>query len=64
MSEKKEEKKVKMGRPTENPRNKRLSLRISESEMNKIEECSEKLKETKIETVLKAIELLRKELNL
>lgn len=60
---KKEEKK-KMGRPTENPRSKRLSLRISEKEMIKIEECSKAINKTKIETVLEGIELLRKKLNL
>ena len=53
-----------MGRPTENPRSKRLSLRISEKEMIKIEECSKAINKTKIETVLEGIELLRKKLNL
>ena len=59
--EEKEQKK--MGRPTDNPRSKRLSLRISEDEMKEIEYCSKKLSTTKIETVLKAIELLKIEID-
>lgn len=57
------EEKKKMGRPTDNPRSKRLSLRIAEDEMKEIEYCSDKLGITKIETVLKAIELLKKEID-
>ena len=51
----------KMGRPLkgDEPRNKRLSLRISESEMKEIEYCSKKLNQSKIDTVIKAIRLLK-----
>ena len=59
--EEKEQKK--MGRPTDNPRSKRLSLRISADEMKEIEYCSKKLSTTKIETVLRAIELLKKDID-
>lgn len=52
----------KTGRPTNNPRNKRLSLRIAEDEMKGIDYCTEKLSITKIEAVLRGIELLKKEI--
>ncbi|MBF1146875.1 MAG: hypothetical protein HXL87_01605 [[Eubacterium] sulci] len=51
-----------MGRPTSNPRDRRLSLRIAESEMEDIEYCMEQLSMSKIETVLKGISLLKKEI--
>lgn len=58
-------KKVKMGRPIkgDNPRDKRLSLRISEEEMLDIEYCSKKLNKTKIDTVMEGIYLLKKEID-
>ena len=55
-------KEKKMGRPTDNPRNKRLSLRIAENEMEDIEYCSRKLSIPKIDTVLRGIELLKAEI--
>lgn len=51
-----------MGRPTSNPRNKRLSLRIAESEMEDIEYCMKKLSISKIEAVLQGISLLKKDI--
>lgn len=57
--------KKKMGRPIKGdyPRNKRLSLRISEEEMKDIEYCSKKLKKTKIDTVMEGIYLLKDEID-
>ena len=52
----------KMGRPTSNPRDKRLSLRIAKSEMEDIEYCMEQLSISKIEAVLKGISLLKKDI--
>ena len=52
-----------MGRPTDNPRNKRLSLRIAESEMRDINYCAEKLSTSKIDVVLMGISLLKKEIS-
>lgn len=54
-----------MGRPIKGdyPRNKRLSLRISEEEMKDIEYCSKKLKKTKIDTVMEGIYLLKDEID-
>lgn len=54
--------KKKMGRPTRTPRDKRLSLRIAESEMQEIEYCMKELSISKIETVLKGISLLKKQI--
>jgi len=51
-----------MGRPTSNPRDRRLSLRIAESEMEDIEYCMEQLSISKIEAVLKGISLLKKDI--
>lgn len=58
-------KEVRMGRPIKgkNPRNKRLSLRISEEEMREIEYCSKELNKTKIDTVMEGIYLLKKEID-
>lgn len=52
----------KMGRPTSNPRDMRLSLRIAKSEMEDIEYCMEKLSISKIDVVLKGISLLKKDI--
>jgi hypothetical protein len=52
----------KMGRPTTNPRDRRLSLRIAKSEMDDIEYCMEQLSISKIEAVLRGVSLLKKEL--
>lgn len=54
-----------MGRPIkgEYPRDKRLSLRISEEEMKDIEYCAKMLNKTKIDTVMEAIYLLRSEID-
>lgn len=51
-----------MGRPTSNPRDRRLSLRIAKSEMEDIEYCMEQLSISKIEAVLKGISLLKKDI--
>lgn len=47
----------KMGRPIvrDEPRDKRLSLRISEKEMREIDLCAKKLAKSKIDTVMYAI---------
>ena len=50
--------KKKMGRPTNNPRNKRLEIRLNEEEDKKLKECSEKLSLTKTDVLLKELERL------
>lgn len=51
----------KMGRPTDNPRNLRLSLRMTADEMKDIDDLAKKLSMTKTNMVLKALSLLREQ---
>ena len=51
----------KMGRPTDNPRNLRLSLRMTADEMKDIDDLAKKLSMTKTNIVLKALALLREQ---
>ena len=51
----------KMGRPTDNPRNLRLSLRMTADEMKEIDDLAKKLSMTKTNMVLKAEALLREQ---
>lgn len=51
----------KMGRPTDNPRNLRLSLRMTADEMKEIDDLAKKLSVTKTNMVLKAVALLREQ---
>ena len=56
--------KKKIGRPkTENPRNKRLEIRLTEEELEKINYCSKVLGKTKTDTILEGIKKLEVELN-
>ena len=50
-----------MGRPTDNPRNLRLSLRMTADEMKEIDDLAKKLSMTKTNMVLKAVALLREQ---
>lgn len=50
-----------MGRPTDNPRNLRLSLRMTAGEMKDIDDLAKKLSMTKTNMVLKALALLREQ---
>lgn len=54
-------KQKKMGRPTDNPRNLRLSLRMTAGEMKDIDDLAKKLSMTKTNMVLKALALLREQ---
>lgn len=46
----------KMGRPpSDNPKNKKLTIRVTEDEMNAIDECSERLGITKTELAIRGI---------
>lgn len=55
----------KMGRPLsgESRKDLRLSLRLSKEEMSLIDECADKLKETRIGVVMKGVRLVKKELD-
>lgn len=52
----------KMGRPTTDKRDKRFEIRLSESTINTLNECSEKLKVSKAEVIHRGIELVKSEL--
>lgn len=51
----------KMGRPTDNPRDMRLSLRMTADEMKEIDDLAKMLSMTKTNMVLKAVALLREQ---
>ena len=49
------------GRPkTANPRDKSLNLRLKESELRRIEDCADKLKKTRTDTLMYGIELIER----
>ncbi len=52
----------KMGRPTDNPRNQRISLKITTDEMETLNKCSELMNEPRVNVIVKGIELVKKEL--
>ena len=55
---------AKIGRPkAENPRNKRLEIKLTEEELNKINNCSNLLGKTRTDTILEGIKKLEVELN-
>ncbi len=47
---------------TDNPRNVRLEMRLTQEESKKLNDCAEKLNLTKTDVVIKGIELVRKEI--
>ena len=54
----------KMGQKlTDNPRNVRLEIRLTQSESELLEECAEKLNTTKTKVITKGIEMVSKEMN-
>ena len=48
---------------TDNPRNVRLEIRLTQSESELLEECAEKLNTTKTKVITKGIEMVSKEMN-
>lgn len=52
----------KLGRPTDNPRNKRLSLRIAENEMDMLEFCSKEMNEPRVNIISLGIKKVYNEL--
>lgn len=54
----------KIGRPkSDNPRNKRLEIKLTESEDLELKKLSENLKITRTAIILKGIDLVKKELD-
>lgn len=53
-----------MGRPlkTEYPRNKKLTIRLNESELERIAECAKALSKTRTDAIMFGVELLEKSL--
>ena len=52
------------GRPkTDNPKNVRLEIRLTQGENELLEECAERLKTTKTEVIKKGIGLVKTELD-
>ncbi|WP_308575905.1 hypothetical protein [uncultured Fusobacterium sp.] len=54
--------KKKMGRPTENPKNIQMRIRMSEEDNNKLEICSQKLNISKSDVVRLGIEKVYQEI--
>ena len=54
--------KAKMGRPTNNPRNKILEIILNEEEDKKLKECSEKLSLTKTDVLMKGLDEVYKQI--
>lgn len=53
----------KMGRPTNNLRDKSLHIRLSQKEIDDIQECADKLGVKRVEAVIEGIRLLKEKLN-
>lgn len=51
------------GRPTQEKRDKRFEIRLSEETYRTLEECSEKLKITKAEVIHKGIAMVKNEVD-
>ncbi|CAL7909417.1 hypothetical protein [Fusobacterium necrophorum] len=52
------------GRPKlENARDKKLNIRLRQEELDLIQECSEKLKKTRTDTIMEGIKKLKRELD-
>lgn len=48
---------------TDNPRNVRLEIRLTQSENELLEKCAERMNTTKTKTLIKGLELVSKELD-
>ena len=51
------------GRPTQDKRDKRFEIRLSEETYKTLDECSERLKISKAEVIHKGIALVKKEMD-
>ena len=52
----------KIGRPTTDKRDKRFEIRLSESTINTLNECADKMNVSKAEVIHRGIELVKAEL--
>lgn len=54
----------KIGRPkSENPRNKNLNIRLTQDELDLIQECADKLKKTRTDTIVYGIGMIKSKLD-
>nr|DAJ58124.1 MAG TPA: hypothetical protein [Caudoviricetes sp.] len=53
-----------MGRPTDNPRTKKIGFRMSEKEIEDIQKCADALNTQRVNAVVEGIKLLKKKLNI
>lgn len=56
--------KKKMGRPTENPRTKKIGFRMSEKEIDDIQKCADKMGTQRVNAVVEGIQLLKEKLKI
>lgn len=56
--------KKKMGRPTNNLRDKKIGFRMSPTEIADIEKCAEKMNTQRVNAVVEGIQLLKKKLDI
>ncbi len=54
----------KMGRPTTNPRDKKIGFRMSASEIEDIQKCADAMNTQRVNVVVEGIQLLKKELGI
>lgn len=56
--------KKKMGRPTDNPRTKKIGFRMSEKEIEDIEKCADEMGTQRVNAVVEGIKLLKEKLKI
>ena len=54
----------KMGRPTDNPRTKKIGFRMSKLEIEDIQKCADALDTQRVNAVVEGIKLLKEKLNI
>lgn len=56
--------KKKMGRPTDNPRTKKIGFRMSEMEIEDIQKCADAMNTQRVNAVVEGIRLLKEKLEI
>lgn len=54
----------KMGRPTDNPRDKRIGLRLSEKELDLLQHLADTTGQTRVDTIVSALEMMSKSVDI
>lgn len=52
----------KTGRPTDNPRNINLNIRISQKESDMIQKCADKMKTARVNIIVEGVKLLEQKI--